>query len=310
MLGSAFNLPTSFDGRAYGSSRYLQAPCEETSAPLDHNQPATTLGRRAKPSSETLQGRPNTRTPCSPTTPIDDRTSVMGWLWSSSSKPCTGEKATPSPPREREQSAAPNEPVDPEIQKLFDLFKREPEPSSTSRRSSPSQPSSDDKSSSSIASWLAFKASAKSADKQVPDAPVGDALSESLLPTDMSCRQAFDLAWSCNGLGGQFNSVYRYGNMRSCSEHWDDFWFCMRAKSYTGELKANMVRTHYRNKAHSKYGDGKPSSEDVWERRTEKLPPGSAFNVPVDPPTVGDDEWRRTEEGRRKDVRRDGGYGS
>ncbi|KID91463.1 hypothetical protein MGU_01433 [Metarhizium guizhouense ARSEF 977] len=230
----------------------------------------------------------------------------MGWLWSSSSKPPTEEKAAPTPPTE--QSAAPNEPVDPEIQKFFDLFKHDPEQPSTNQRSTPS--SENESSSSSITSWLALKASAKSTDNDVPDAPVGDALSESLLPTDMSCRQAFDLAWSCNGLGGQFNSVYRYGNMRSCSEHWDDFWFCMRTKSYTGELKANMVRTHYRNKAYRRYGDGKPNSEDVWERRTEKMPPGSAFNVPVDAPTVGDDEWRRMEEERRKGIRKDMGYES
>ncbi|OAQ69178.1 hypothetical protein VFPPC_05286 [Pochonia chlamydosporia 170] len=233
----------------------------------------------------------------------------MGWLWSTSpSEPTTEEKEkrTPAPPTE--QSSAPNEPVDPEIQKFFDLFKAEPEQKTPSKQQPGPSSSENESSSSSITSWLALKASAKSTDKEVPDAPIGDALSESLLPTDMSCRQAFDLAWSCNGLGGQFNSVYRYGNMRSCSEHWDDFWFCMRTKSYTGELKANMVRTHYRNKAHRKYGDGKPSSEDVWDSRAEKMPPGSAFNLPVDAPSVGDEEWRRMEQERRNGVRKDMGY--
>ncbi|KAK7228954.1 hypothetical protein V2G26_001124 [Clonostachys chloroleuca] len=90
----------------------------------------------------------------------------------------------------------------------------------------------------------------------------------------MSCRQAFDLAWSCNSLGGQWNAVYRHGEMRSCSDHWDDFWFCMRTKSHTGQAKADAVRQHYRNKEHAKYyAPGRHSSEDVWESRPERLPP-------------------------------------
>ncbi|PHH87512.1 hypothetical protein CDD83_8759 [Cordyceps sp. RAO-2017] len=126
----------------------------------------------------------------------------------------------------------------------------------------------------------------------------------------MSCRQAFDLAWSCNSLGGQFNSVYRYGTMRSCSEVWDDFWFCMRTKSYTGELKENMIREHYRNKEHAKYGGGKPSSEDVWESRPRRVQPGTAFSERVDQPVVNDDEWRRMEAQRRDEIRRGLGFDS
>lgn len=84
----------------------------------------------------------------------------------------------------------------------------------------------------------------------------------------------------------------------------------MRTRSYTGELKADMVKTHYRNKAYRKYGSGKPNSEDIWDSRTEKMPPGSAFNVPVDAPTVGDEEWRRLEEERRQKVRKDIGHNS
>ncbi|KZZ98722.1 hypothetical protein AAL_03240 [Moelleriella libera RCEF 2490] len=246
----------------------------------------------------------------------------MGWLWSTtppSPRADRAEGSTGLPPHvpRTEQSSAPNEPVDPEIQKFFDLFRQEPEqPQPSSRPSAPPQAAvassvtSTAESSSSIASWLALKASAKSvsstSDEQ--NAPIGDALSESLLPTDMSCRQAFDLAWACNGLGGQFNSVYRYGNMRSCSEHWDDFWFCMRTRAYTGDMKANMVRTHYRNKAYRKYGEGKPSSEDIWQSRKERLPPGSTFNMPADEAEVSDEEWRRAEEARRRKIRQGLGF--
>ena len=236
----------------------------------------------------------------------------MGWLWASS---------TPEPPKDQakapEQSSAPNEPVDPEIQKFFDLFKSETESASASISAKSAQanssPDSQSESNGGLSGWIALKASAKassSAKDEMPDAPIGDPLSEELLPTDMSCRQAFDLAWGCNALGGQFNAVYRYGNMRSCTEHWDDFWFCMRAKNYTGEVKENMIRQHYRNKAYAKYGNGKPSSEDVWESREAKLPPGSAFSEKFDPPTVGDYEWRRSEAERRSKIQKEMGYQS
>ena len=66
-------------------------------------------------------------------------------------------------------------------------------------------------------------------------------LEESLLPTEMSCRQAFDAAFYCQSLGGQFNNLYRYGTIRSCSENWKDFWFCMRTKGYPPEQKEGMV---------------------------------------------------------------------
>ncbi|KAJ6439634.1 6-phosphofructo-2-kinase 1 [Purpureocillium lavendulum] len=232
----------------------------------------------------------------------------MGWLWTSSSAPKPSDsqqdaRADSNPPSTG-QTAAPNEPVDPEIQKFYDLFKNDD--SSPSPNANPSE-SSNDQSKSTLASWLTLKASPKSS-QAPPEAPIGDALSESLLPTDMSCRQAFDLAWSCNSLGGQFNAVYRYGEMRSCSEHWDDFWFCMRTKSYTGELKEKMVRAHYREKEWRRYGSGKPNSEDVWESRTVKVPPGTAFTERVDAPTLSDDEWRRAEDSRRKAVRAELGH--
>ncbi|KAL1624791.1 hypothetical protein SLS56_007591 [Neofusicoccum ribis] len=93
------------------------------------------------------------------------------------------------------------------------------------------------------------------------DAPAGP----SAFPTTMNCRQAFDEAFYCQSLGGQFNNIYRYGTLRSCSENWSDFWFCMRTKSYGKVEKAKVVGEHYRQKE-AKYHTG-PSSEDVWEER-------------------------------------------
>ncbi|PNY27789.1 Early meiotic induction protein 1 [Tolypocladium capitatum] len=234
----------------------------------------------------------------------------MGWLWASTSAPKppepTPQQTTPKP--SSVQNAAPNEPIDAEIQKFLDLFKNDDTAAPNSSSAAPPTSSPQEQSSaSSISSWLLLKASPK-ATPPPPSAPPGDALSEALLPTEMSCRQAFDLAWSCNSLGGQFNSVYRYGSMRSCSEHWDDFWFCMRTRSYTDDLKENMIRAHYRDKDHRKYGPGRPSSEDVWESRGQKMRPGTAFAETVDAPVVSDDEWRKTETERRRGVRQGLGY--
>jgi Protein of unknown function (DUF3128) len=66
-------------------------------------------------------------------------------------------------------------------------------------------------------------------------------LEDELLPTEMSCRQVFDAAFYCQSLGGQFNNLYRYGGIRSCSQHWKDFWFCMRMKNYTAGQKEGMI---------------------------------------------------------------------
>ncbi|KAF9700081.1 hypothetical protein EKO04_001270 [Ascochyta lentis] len=87
------------------------------------------------------------------------------------------------------------------------------------------------------------------------------------LPRSMSCRAAFDSAFYCSSLGGHFNDIYRYGQLRSCSDHWNDFWFCMRTKnSYSGpEVKEQLIMERYAQK--EKAVKEKPNSEDVWTRR-------------------------------------------
>ena len=85
----------------------------------------------------------------------------------------------------------------------------------------------------------------------------------------MSCRSAFDYAFFCQSFGGQFVNVYRYGELRSCSEHWDNFWLCMKTRTWSDGARKKAVRDHYRKKA-IKYKTG-PSSEDVWDLRTEPV---------------------------------------
>lgn len=89
----------------------------------------------------------------------------------------------------------------------------------------------------------------------------------------MTCRTAFDYAFFCQSFGGQFVNVYRYGGLRSCSQHWADWRFCMRSLSQqSAEKREEMVAAHNREKLGQKYGAvGEPSSEDVWEMRMVPL---------------------------------------
>ncbi|KAH7321056.1 hypothetical protein B0I35DRAFT_205813 [Stachybotrys elegans] len=242
----------------------------------------------------------------------------MGWLWASSSKSsgssdnqtapsqALASPPPPPPPQPAQPTSSAASDVDPEIQKFMSLLRGETATAAKPQDSPrPSPATSEASSASTSSSWFSLKASSQATASNTPQTPVAprDALSEALLPTEMSCTQAFDLAWACNSLGGQWNAVYRYGEMRSCSELWDDFWFCMRTKSYTGELKETMIRDHFREKEQRKYGPGKPSSEDVWESRSEMVPPGSCLNEKFAPPTESDEEWRKNENERRKQVR-------
>ncbi|WYZ36600.1 hypothetical protein EsH8_II_000106 [Colletotrichum jinshuiense] len=233
----------------------------------------------------------------------------MGWLWASPSPP-----KTPTP-GQAPQAPAPTPPVstkstdsevDDEIAKFIALFQNDssnkpeepaPQPAQTATAAPKSSPSS---------SWFSLKSSPDSPSQtsnRVITPPSDNPVAESNLPTEMSCRAAFDMAFHCQSVGGQWNHIYRYGTMRSCSEHWEDFWFCMRIKSYSGKMKEDVIRDHYRNKEYEKYGDGKPSSEDVWQSRTTKVPPGTTFTEKFDEPTLDDEEWQRMEIERRRQIR-------
>jgi hypothetical protein len=87
----------------------------------------------------------------------------------------------------------------------------------------------------------------------------------------MSCRAAFDSAFYCQSVGGQFTNLYRYGGVRNCSAEWSQFWFCMRTNRgmMSDERREEAVQGHYAGRAR-KYRDG-PSSEDVWELREEPV---------------------------------------
>ncbi|KAI2473439.1 hypothetical protein F4781DRAFT_380355 [Annulohypoxylon bovei var. microspora] len=265
----------------------------------------------------------------------------MGWLWSSpqpaASKPPkpdpnpSSESAKPSPPPKQPEP----EYSDPEIAKFMGQLEAEfnsskdskvakaaPPPSSSSSSSSsppaaPPQPPSSSSSSSSWGSSLFGSTPSPAAPSPTPSPPAPsakvretwtptqlDPISESLLPTSMSCRQAFDAAFHCNSLGGQWTAVYREGALRACGEQWDDFLFCMRARALTSPHKENAIRDRFRRKEYAKYfAPDRPSSADVWKPRDEKAEPGEAFAVPFAAHDVDDEEWRRQEIERRRKMK-------
>ena len=103
------------------------------------------------------------------------------------------------------------------------------------------------------------------------------------LPETMSCRQTFDDAFHCQSLGGQFLNVYRYGELRECKELWSQFFFCMRNRSASEEVKRERVREWYAKKE-ERYAGG-PSSCDVWEERRPEERVQRAFDW--DPEAAG-----------------------
>lgn len=96
-----------------------------------------------------------------------------------------------------------------------------------------------------------------------------DITPDAIYPTEMSCRSALDYAMFCQSFGGQFVNVYRFGEFRSCKNHWSDFWLCMRTRSWDDQAKARAIQDHYKKKA-IKWKTG-PSSEDVWDVRKEPV---------------------------------------
>ena len=267
----------------------------------------------------------------------------MGWLWSSSVTPSSskGSNATnkseattvdqsstqsrsqQAPAKETQTTAAAtttNDYGDPEIAKFMAQIQQEfgTKPADEPAKGQDAGPAQN--TSSFWSSWGSSSQQQQSTstnnnsrtaqtDPYTPPARL-DPLSESLLPTTMSCRQAFDMAFHCNSLGGQWTSVYRSGSVRSCSEHWSDFWFCMRTRAYPAGQREAAIRDHYRRREWTRYrAPGQPSSTDVWEPRLVRVTEDDAegrfepFRAPYEGLAgVSDEEWYVMEIERRRRV--------
>ncbi|CAG8008406.1 unnamed protein product [Penicillium salamii] len=174
----------------------------------------------------------------------------MGWLWGSSPKDTTKDTSqpTPTPPTIAEapqqnvppKTLTPDEQADLEFSQI--LADLRSEDSSLSKQT-------------------------LTPEGNVVSTPQSAIAPESLYQDTMSCRNAFDYAFFCQSFGGQFVNVYRYGELRSCSEHWDNLWLCMKTRTWPEDLRRREIRDHNRKKA-IKYKTG-PSSEDVWDVRLD-----------------------------------------
>ncbi|KAI0762683.1 hypothetical protein C8Q74DRAFT_1291646 [Fomes fomentarius] len=83
------------------------------------------------------------------------------------------------------------------------------------------------------------------------------------------CMKLFDDFLLCNVMGSQMKSLYRYGEMATCSPKLEEFKFCMSLKGMHPEEKRDVwIRRRAewwaRRRMHK-------SSEDVWDIRTEPL---------------------------------------
>lgn len=269
----------------------------------------------------------------------------MGWFWQSPPRsavegkpaPASAQSETQTPPKT--SPAQDDSSMDPEIAKFLAQFQAElnggkdasaaptqtprqtpaaPKPAARagpssswfSLRSNPPAASQDPSSSSGTSARSGATSSAQTTTAVAAEPSGPEAMAASIEPAPSSCRQAFDLAFHCNGLGGQWNAVYRYGGLRNCSDQWDDFWFCMRVKSHSPELRAAAYRRRQRDKDLARYGPGMPSSEDVWVSRDRKVEPGTEFVTPM--PELDADfdsvEWSRAENERRRRIREGLGF--
>lgn len=180
----------------------------------------------------------------------------MGWWWSSS-----------SPQKDTSDNAAPAKAPEPTIQNTPEPTKLTPDQQADLefRQILADLQAAEDSGSKDVPTGQ----SQTNGSPSTPDQPTSSIAPESLYADSMSCRSAFDYAFFCQSFGGQFVNVYRYGELRSCSEHWDNFWLCMRTRSWSDELRRKAIRAHNQRKA-IKYKTG-PSSEDIWDVRLEPV---------------------------------------
>ncbi|KAF8265791.1 hypothetical protein EI94DRAFT_1734545 [Lactarius quietus] len=84
-----------------------------------------------------------------------------------------------------------------------------------------------------------------------------------------SCMSVFDDFLSCNILGTQLKSIYRFGEMAHCSSKWNEFKFCLSIKGLHPEQRRDAwIRHRAEWWARRRLGT---SSENVWERRVQPL---------------------------------------
>ena len=212
----------------------------------------------------------------------------MGWWWSASD---SGKVVNPTPIADSQSSARQDQQSPSEFAHTSQPAEVQPQKRVLTREEQSEQE---------LISWLK-EIESETTGRQPPDqkskSPTiyhaspspEDITPDSLYPTEISCRSAFDYAMFCQTFGGQFVNVYRYGSYRSCKTHWDDFWLCMRTRQWDDKDRKAAIHEHYRKRA-IRWKTG-PSSEDVWEVRTE--PAKDAFQGNLEELERQIEEWKK-----------------
>ncbi|KAG9820961.1 hypothetical protein KCU68_g17162, partial [Aureobasidium melanogenum] len=206
----------------------------------------------------------------------------MGWWWSSDSTAVPATEPAPSQPtqspppvsttqREAPKKASP----DSDFEALFASFEKPsstttiptnpaPQPAATTSKIQHVTPAPKE-----TPTHYVPSPSGSIEQQSESDAPV-DISPDALYPRQMSCRQAFDQAFYCQSLGGKFNDIYRYGELRSCSDNWNAFWFCMRIKTLPDREREERIKEFYKARDEQNKAE-RGSSEKIWDLRTEPV---------------------------------------
>ncbi|KAI0029098.1 hypothetical protein K488DRAFT_57158 [Vararia minispora EC-137] len=89
-------------------------------------------------------------------------------------------------------------------------------------------------------------------------------------PDDVpTCMNHFDDFISCNAVGRQLRSLYRFGEMAHCTHKFAELKFCLSVKGLHPEQRRDAwIRRRAEWWARRRLG---ASSEDVWDFRTEPV---------------------------------------
>lgn len=218
----------------------------------------------------------------------------MGWLWGPSvphidSPPSSTvgngiEQVAPTPIPKDSSANIPksrDEQADAELVAFLRSIGAESTPPSSTHAFTSPQAASDSS---------AYLATSDDAASQPPTSDTLDISPHALRPRTMRCRDAFDAAHACGNMGGRFRSVYRYGEIQPCNEHWNTFWFCMRNRTTSEPARGEAIAEYIRDReerVRQRMSGGK-SSEDVWDMRTVPLEENTAFK---EKPDFGKGDW-------------------
>lgn len=86
------------------------------------------------------------------------------------------------------------------------------------------------------------------------------------IPTELSCRSAFDELFRCYSLPSQAFQFYRYGERKQCADRLNEFRFCLSARGMESDARRKAIQEELKSREQANNG-----SERIWKRRTHPL---------------------------------------